>query len=600
MSENKGEKRRFSIGKPDFRRFRRLVRFLWPQRRKFIIGLVFLLGSTLASLSFPAIAGKLVDAAGQGREMIDRYALLLLGVFFLTAVFSYFRIWLFGIVTHRSLVYLRKTVFQHILQLPIRYFQEHRAGELGSRIAADISLLQDTFTTTLAQFIRQSITIIGGVVLLLMISFKLTVFMLALVPVLALLAAIFGRYIRTLSRNAQSGIADSNTVVEEVLQGINSVKAYANEHIELLRFGKRVEKAADISIRGAKWRGLFASFIVLAMFGSISLVLWYGVRMVDAGAGISAGDLFTFVLYTVFIGGAVAGIADLYAQLQKAVGATENLLDILEEKTEMELEHLEGQQIELEGRIEFRNVTFAYPSRPDVNVLRDISFTIKPGEKVALVGPSGAGKSTLTQLLFRFFDPTEGEIIMDEDPLKNYEIRRLRSALALVPQEVLLFGGTIEENIAYGKPSAVSEEIHAAAKLANALEFIQGFPEGMNTLVGDRGVQLSGGQRQRIAIARAFLRDPSILVLDEATSNLDAESERLLQLGLHKLIEGRTALVIAHRLSTVRRMDRILVLENGSITEEGSHEELIRKKEGLYRKMWNLQARDGILDPSYT
>lgn len=573
----------------------RLLKFLWPERVNFFIGLLFLLLSSLASLAFPAIAGKLVDSAGQGKEMINRYAIILLGLFFLTAVFSYFRIWLFGLVTHRSLALLREKIFTQVLQLPMRFYNERRVGELGSRIAADISLLQDTFTSTLAQLIRQVITIVGGTILLLTISFKLTIFMLAMVPVLALLAAIFGRYIRNISKKAQTSIADSNTIVEEVLLGINSVKAFANETLEIRRYRHSVNEAALTSIQGAKWRGLFASFIVLTMFGSISGVLWYGVRLVDSGAGISAGDLFTFVLYTVFIGGSVAGIADLYAQLQKSIGATENLLDLMDEEAELDLSTENKEFLHLKGRITFSNVNFHYPSRPDIEVIRNLSFELKPGEKLALVGASGAGKSTLISLLFRFFEPVSGEIKFDDHPSSSYDIRALRKAMAMVPQEVLLFGGTIKENIAYGKAGATDEEIVSAAEMANAMEFINRFPEGFETRVGDRGVQLSGGQRQRIAIARAFLRNPSILILDEATSNLDAGSESLLQDGLDKLLKGRTALIIAHRLSTIRRTDRIIVMDKGRIAEQGTHEVLLAKEDGLYKRMWNLQSDKNTL-----
>ncbi|MEZ5195610.1 MAG: ATP-binding cassette domain-containing protein [Bacteroidales bacterium] len=335
--------------------------------------------------------------------------------------------------------------------------------------------------------------------------------------------------------------------------------------------------------------GLFVSFIFFALFGSIVGVIWYGVYLVNQGEGMSSGDLFKFILYTVFIAGSISGMADLYSQIQKAIGATENLLDILDENPEpLELEKKE--KIECcTGSVDFKNVSFVYPTRQDVSVLSDISFSVMQGHQVALVGPSGAGKSTITALLFRFYDPTSGQILIDGRDIRDFDLSELRGNMAIVPQEVLLFGGTILENIEYGKPGASEEDIVEAAKKANAWEFITRFPEGLNTLVGERGVQLSGGQRQRIAIARAILKDPAILILDEATSSLDSESERLVQEALEKLMEGRTSIVIAHRLSTVRNANRIIVIDKGEVKESGKHEELITLENGIYKNLIALQ-----------
>ncbi|MCB2222353.1 MAG: ATP-binding cassette domain-containing protein [Bacteroidetes bacterium] len=572
------------------KRMIRLFRFIKPQRTVFAIGLFFLLLSSVTTLIFPMLMGDLLDSANNGTiEKINRTGFILLGIFVANAIFSYFRIYTFAIVTQKTLALLRQTTYNHLIRLPMVFFSSRRVGELNSRISADIALLQETFTTTLAQFIRQVITIVGGITLLAVISYKLTLFMLAIVPVVAIVARVFGTFIRRLSKKTQDKVAESNTIVDETLQAITNVKAFANEAFEIFRYKKKTDEVIDIALKGAKWRGLFVSFIFLAMFGSIAGVVWYGVYLVNQGDSMTSGDLFKFILYTVFIAGSISGMADLYSQIQKAIGATENLMDILEEDTE----HFgKGNTMETErcsGQVELDEVSFTYPTRKDVPVLKKISFSVKQGEQVALVGPSGAGKSTITSLLFRFYDPLEGEIRIDGKNIREYDLTGLRNNMAIVPQEVLLFGGSIRENIEYGKPGAHEDEIMEAARKANALEFIHNFPEGLETLVGERGVQLSGGQRQRIAIARAILKDPAILILDEATSSLDSESERLVQDALQILMEGRTSIVIAHRLSTIHNADKIIVIDKGEVKESGTHEELLALEGGIYRNLSALQ-----------
>jgi ABC-type multidrug transport system fused ATPase/permease subunit len=368
------------------------------------------------------------------------------------------------------------------------------------------------------------------------------------------------------------------------------VKAFANEAYESLRYKRKTDEVIDVSLRGAKWRGLFVSFIFLAMFGSIVGVIWYGVYLVNSGSGMTLGDLFKFVLYTVFIAGSIGGLADFYSQIQKAIGATENLMDILEEAAEPLGEQLSGDTgFCCAGKVAFQAVHFSYPGRKDVEVLKGVSFSANKGEQIALVGPSGAGKTTIGALLFRFYEPTAGSILIDDRPITEFDLSVLRNHLAIVPQEVLLFGGTIGENIAYGRPGADREAIEEAAKQANAWEFIRSFPEGLDTMVGDRGIQLSGGQRQRVAIARAILKDPDILVLDEATSSLDSESERLVQQALEVLMKNRTSIIIAHRLSTIRKADKIIVIDKGRVAESGSHDELIALDEGIYKNLSALQ-----------
>ncbi|MFT5666511.1 MAG: ABC-type multidrug transport system fused ATPase/permease subunit [Vicingaceae bacterium] len=568
----------------------RLFKYVKPNAGIFAVGLIFLLLSSLASMVFPYFTGQLVDAAKSDLVGdINKIALILLGVFFLNAVFSFFRIYLFAIVTQKTLAALRQDTYNHLIKLKMAFYSERRVGELTSRISSDISLLQETLTTTIAEFLRQILVIIIGIGLLTFISGKLTLLMLALVPVVIVIAIIFGKKIKGLSKEAQDKIADSNVIVEETLQGIATVKAFVNEAFEYLRYKKKTDDVIAISLKAAIWRGAFASFIIFCLFGSIVAVIWYGVILVQEDA-LSVGDLFTFILYSVFVGASLGGIADLYSQLQKAIGATENLMEILDEEQESS-QDAQKENIEVQsGAIEFDNISFSYPNRSDVSVLNNLSFSIESGQQVALVGPSGAGKTTITALLLKFYEATSGNIKVDGKNIDDYKLEKLRSSMSIVPQDVVLFGGTIYENILYGDPNASKEEVRAAAKKANALEFVEEFPEQFETLVGERGVQLSGGQRQRIAIARAILKNPKILILDEATSALDSKSENLVQEALDALMKGRTSLVIAHRLSTIKKADKIVVLKDGSLAESGTHDELILKDGGLYRDLKTLQV----------
>lgn len=577
------------ITKQDLKKSMRLFKYVKPYRGTFAIGIVFLLLSSVTSMVFPYLTGQLVDSANaEMLKEINTIALALLGVFAANAVFSYFRIYLFAIVTQKTLADLRQSTYNHLIKLPMNFFSERRVGELNSRIASDISLLQETLTTTIAELIRQVLTIIIGIALLSYISVKLTLLMLCLVPVVIVIAIIFGKHIKKLSKEAQSKVADSNTIVEETLQGITTVKAFANEFFENMRYSEKTNEIVGISLKGAKWRGAFASFIIFALFGSIVGVIWYGVILVNQN-GLSVGDLFTFILYSVFVGASMGGIADLYSQLQKAIGATENLMEILDETPEEISDVQLTSMNRVNGNVSFENVSFAYPSRSDIQVLKSVSFSANSGEQIAIVGPSGAGKSTITNLLLRFYNPNAGTISIDGKAIQDFPLSELRSQMSIVPQDVLLFGGTIKENIGYGKIGATDEEIIAAAKQANAHLFVEGFPEKYETIVGERGIQLSGGQRQRIAIARAILKNPSILILDEATSALDSESEKLVQEALETLMKGRTSIVIAHRLSTIRKANKILVLHEGKLVESGTHEELSNVENGIYQNLSNLQ-----------
>ncbi|MCD0469753.1 ABC transporter ATP-binding protein [Flavobacterium sp. JAS] len=569
----------------------RIFKYGKGHKWKFFLGLIFLLLTSATALAFPKLMGMLVDCVtNKNLNRANEIAVGLMVILTLQAIFSFFRISLFVNFTENSLSNIRFALYENLVKLPMSFYSQKRVGELNSRISADISQLQDTFTTTIAEFLRQLILIIGGFVILGNISPKLTLMMLAIVPIVAVAAVIFGRFIRKYGKRTQDKVAESQVIVEETLQGISNVKAFANEWYEIQRYKNKIKEIVKIAIKGGQYRGYFASFIILCLFGCVVAVVWYGITLTIKGEVEGVGDLISFVLYTTFIGASFGGIAEMYAQIQKAVGATERVFELLEETPEAINANPRTSPIEkIKGIVSFKNVAFSYPSRKEVQVLKDVNFSAEFGQKIAIVGPSGAGKSTISSLLLRFYDITSGEILVDGKNIYDYDLENLRGNMSIVPQDVILFGGTIRENIAYGKPDATNEEIMLAAKQANALNFVEGFPEKFETLVGERGVKLSGGQRQRIAIARALLKNPSILILDEATSSLDSESEKLVQEALELLMEGRTSIIIAHRLSTIRNADKILVLDNGIITEEGTHQELINLENGIYKNLSNLQ-----------
>jgi len=556
---------------------------------KFFIGLIFLLLTGATALAFPKLMGMLVDCVkNKDNDQANTIALGLIAILFLQSFFSFFRLSLFVNFTENTLANLRLALYTNLVKLPMTFFSQKRVGELNSRISADITQIQDTLTTTIAEFLRQFILIIGGVILLATESLKLTLLMLSVVPLVAIAAVVFGRFIRKYSKKVQDQVAESQVIVEETMQGISIVKAFANEWYEIARYKGKISDVVKLAIKGGKYRGYFASFIIFCLFGAIVAVVWFGVRLSIAGE-MSVGQLISFVLYSTFVGASFGGIAELYAQIQKAIGATERVFELLDENPEKINSDSNKNKEKIKGDVTFNNVAFSYPTRQEIQVLKNVNFKAEFGQKIAIVGPSGAGKSTISSLLLRFYDITSGEITVDGKNIYDYDLEDLRGNMSIVPQDVILFGGTIRENIAYGKPDASDEEIVLAAKQANAFNFIEGFPEKFETLVGERGVKLSGGQRQRIAIARALLKNPSILILDEATSSLDSESEKLVQEALEVLMEGRTSIIIAHRLSTIRNADKILVLDNGKISEEGTHQELINLENGIYKNLSNLQ-----------
>ncbi|KAA5548262.1 ABC transporter ATP-binding protein [Adhaeribacter rhizoryzae] len=582
------------ISKESFKQGSRIFSYVKPYRFKFIIGLIFLALSSSTFMVFPALTGQLVDSAtGQASRLlkdINLIALGLFGVILLQGIFSFFRIYFFAQVSENAVADIRRSLYAKFVVLPIPFYEQRRVGEITSRITSDVAQLQDTLSITLAELFRQLVTLIVGVIIIMVTSVKLSLFMLATFPVLVLMAFIFGKRIKKLSRATQEEIAKTNVIVEETLQAINVVKAFTNELFEIGRYNRSLSNAVRNALQASYFRGAFVSFIIVGLFGGIILVLWYGASLVEAGE-LTIGDLVQFIIYTTFIGASVGGLGDMYGKVQSSLGAADRVLEILDEPVEPT--HLPTnpaeQNLTIAGNIAYQNVAFSYPTRPDIAVLKDISFGIRAGEKIALVGPSGAGKSTIVSLLMKFYELSSGKILVDGRDINTLNLTQLRQHIGIVPQEVLLFGGSIRENIAYGRPNATDEEIVTAARKANAYDFIQSFPEGLDTLVGERGIKLSGGQRQRIAIARAILKNPAILILDEATSSLDSESEKLVQAAMDELMKNRTSIIIAHRLSTIRKADKILVIENGRIVEQGTHEDLSLNENGLYAHLLKLQ-----------
>ena len=589
------------VNKASIQKASQIFSYLRPYRFRFGIGMVFLILSSLTMLTLPALLGAMIDAA-QGKQTYIWLpnSLLFIGslslsILFVLSVISFFRIRIFVEIAEKTLSNIRKDSYLKLITLPIDFFSNRRVGELNSRLSADLSQIQDTMTTTFAEIIRQSISLFFSVALLIFVSPKLALMNLSILPIIVVAALFFGRFIRKLSKQTQDQLADSNSIVQETLLGISNVKAFVNEYFEAQRYGQKLNTAVKFAVRGATFRGMFASFIIFCIFGAVIIVIWYGATLVSAGE-ISVGDLTTYILYSMFVAGSMGSFPELYAGIQRALGASERVIEILNERSE-DIQVSEDDKTitkRINGKLTFEHVAFSYPSRSDIQTLQDISFTAEAGQKVAIVGPSGAGKSTIASLILQFYKPKSGTIYYDDEPSSSYSLTNIRNQVAIVPQDVLLFGGTIRENINYGKLEADAESVIEAARRANAHDFIMSFPDGYDTIVGERGVKLSGGQRQRIAIARALLKDPAILILDEATSSLDSESERLVQEALQELMKGRTSIIIAHRLSTISTADNILVIEDGIVSESGTHIDLLTKGSGLYHHLYMLQSTQQI------
>ena len=588
------------IDRDDLRQLRRLLAFIRPYRRQFALAMVGVLVSSGLGLVFPRIMGSLVDSAlvptvADNASRLDSIALLLLGVFFAQGAFNYLRIYYLSAMGEGIVADLRSHVYAHIMTLPVKFFDSRKTGEITSRLTSDVSVVQSTVSSSLASAISQGITLIGGLILMFVASVTLSAVVLSFLPFAIVAAAVFGRRLRRISTEYQDKVADANASAEEAIAANRVVKWFTAEETEIRRYVGKVQESYRVALRRARLRALFSPFVQFVGFGTIALVMWIGGRQVLDNS-LTAGELVTFLLYTLTVASSIGTFTGLYGNLQEALGASQRIFELLGERRGIDDPDTPVTFAAIEGRITFDDVGFRYSDR-DVDVLNRMNLDVAPGEVVALVGPSGAGKSTVVQLIPRFFDPTSGRILIDGIDLRDLRLRDLRSCMAAVPQETQLFSGTIMENLLLGKPEAAVAEVHAAAEAANAHDFIVGFPAGYETIVGERGVKLSGGQRQRVAIARALLNDPRILILDEATSSLDSESEATVQEALDRLMLGRTTLVIAHRLSTVRNADRLAVIDDGRIVQEGNHEELLAAG-GLYADLYHLQFRDAPDQPA--
>ena len=598
----------------DPRQLRRLLAYARPYRPLFLAGLLATLLSSGLGLVFPALFGRLIDASflrvGSGDTgPLDRTVLALLGIFALSALFGGVQSYLLARVGAGVVADLRRALFSHLLSLSPRFFAAHRTGELTSRLTSDVSTVSGVVGSALAQAAAQSVTLIGAGALLVRTSPKLSLLTLVLIPLVIGTAIVLGRRVARESRGVQDAVAEAGASAEEAVVGVRVVQGFTAERLEEERYGLGVSAAYGGALRRAGWQALLSGSLGFFAFGSLALLLWYGGRLVMAGE-LSPGSLVTFLFYAFQVGGTVAALSGIYNQFQEALGASGRIFELLDVRSDLP-EPPPGQARPLgraQGWVRFENVSFGYesaesprppgtsgegpPGEGEAGILRGISLEAAPGEVIALVGPSGSGKSTLVNLIPRFWDVTAGRVCLDGADVRDYALRDLRAQIGLVPQETLLFSGTVAENILYGRPGASQAEVEAAARAANAHDFIAELPQGYATRVGERGVKLSGGQRQRVAIARALLKDPRVLILDEATSALDSESEALVQAALERLMVGRTTFVIAHRLSTVRRAHRLIVLVRGEVAEEGTHEELLARG-GLYRDLYELQFRQG-------
>ncbi len=582
------------LTRESFQEALKIYRFILPYKWHFIGGMILLVIGGGVFVFVPKLIGEMGNVATDKDKAnwsftLNQLGLMLGGIAIFQALLSYLRIILFTVVSENGMADLRSRVFQKLITLPISYYDERRVGEMTSRITNDVSTLAGMLSSTLAQFVRQIVTLIGSVIMIGLMSWKLSLIMLSILPLIILLVMFVGKRVRKLSKTRQDALAQSNVIVEENLHSIQIVKAFVNEFFEKVRYENMLDDVVTSSMRLAKARGFLIVIIFGMLFGALFFVVYMGMLMVQNG-DLLLGNFLSFAMYTMVVAGAIGSLGGIYEQILTALGATERVREILSEESELEVKPIAlTDETRFDGDIEYRNIEFNYPSRSDVEVLKGINIKIKAGQKVAFVGASGSGKSTLVRLLLRFYDPCTGQLMVDGKNANNYDLDIYRSNMAIVPQEVVLFGGTIRENILYGKPGASDEEVIEAAQQANAWEFIRTFPDDLDTIVGERGVKLSGGQRQRIAIARAILRNPSILLLDEATSSLDAESEKAVQDALNVLMEGRTSIIIAHRLATIREVDCIYVLDKGQVIEQGTHTALSMVQDGAYSNLAKLQ-----------
>ena len=567
----------------------RLVSMAKSEWQALAAGTLFLLIGSGMMLLYPQAIRVILDKAlsGGNTEDIDRAALAMVAIFTLQGIAGSLRYYLFTTAGERIVTRLRSDLYARIMRQEIGFFDERPTGELMSRLAADAGVLQNAVSVNVSMGLRHGAMAIGGIALLFYISPTLTALMLSVVPPVALGAVVYGRRVRKLSKKAQDALADAAMVAEETIGAIRTVRAFTQEVHESSRYGASVNASYQVTKTRIKNVSYFTGGASIAGYGAVALVLWYGGRLV-VGGQMSPGELTSFILYTLTVAFSIGAIGDLFTDFMRAAGAADRVFALLDRTPSIPL--VGGERpAAIAGRIALKQVEFRYPSRPEAVVLRDFSVSLEPGEVLALVGPSGSGKSTVASLMLRLYDPTAGKVTLDGRDLRSLDATWLRQQIGVVSQEPVLLSTSIFENIRYGRPEASKEEVVEAARAANALEFIDGFPEGLQTLVGERGAQLSGGQKQRVAIARALLKNPSILILDEATSALDAESEHLVKLALDRLQEGRTTLVIAHRLSTVKSADRVAVVAEGKVAQLGSHDALMKETEGLYRRLVERQ-----------
>ncbi len=567
--------------------WKRMIGYLGKYKRRLAVAILATLGSAALSLVFPAVIQQVVDSALQDRnfDLLNQVTLFLLAIFLLRSVTSFFETYNLNYIGERIMVDLRTQLYAHLNTLSLGFFVERRVGELVSRMSSDVTVMRSVLTENVNVILQQTAIMFGSVGIMFIINTRLTLFIIALIPILVGLGFVFGFYLQRISTRIQDELAGSTVVMEESLQNIREVKSFVREEYEIGRYNDAINRSFKAALQLLRVNSVFGPFVGFLGFGSIALILWFGGQEVIAER-LTGGQLISFLFYGVSVAGSFASLVELYSNFQKAIGATKRVFQILDTQPTVQDKPNAKIMSDVRGELTFKDVNFSYDERQPV--LKNINLTVAKGEILALVGASGAGKSTMFNLIPRFYDPTSGEILLDGVDLRDITQASLREHIGIVPQETLLFGGTIRENIRYGKLDASEADIIAAAKAANAHQFITELPDGYDTVVGERGIKLSGGQRQRVAIARAILKNPRILLLDEATSSLDSESEQLVQEALSRLMQNRTTIIIAHRFSTVRGANRIAVLDKGELVELGTHDELIAK-DGIYTKLYEMQ-----------